>query len=270
MTTTPPRHGRSGLRQTGWALRTVMADTVREAVRGRWLWMCGAGTLCVAGIATFARALALTDEHALALSFAAPVARLLAVLIIALSAIVSVSREQSDRTLLLALSAPMSRTLWVAGKALGLFALAAVTAGVLALPVLAFGPPPAAFAAWTMTLALELAVIAAVSLAVAIVLVQVPPAVCAVVAFYVLARDLNVMRSLGQRAQDFSEPGAASVVVQAIALLFPRLDLFARSDWLLGMPPSGFDLAVVVAQAAVYVLLALTVATLDLRRAQFA
>jgi len=262
--------GVSAGRRTARALRTVIGDTLREAVRGRWIWMSALGALCVAGIAVFARSLALTEEHALALAFAAPAARLLAVLIVALSAIVSVSREQADRTLLLALAAPMSRTAWIAGKALGLIAMAVVTAVILALPVLAFAPPPAALLAWTLTLALELAVIAAVSLAIAIVLIQVPPAVCAVLAFYALARDLHVVQLLAQRAQDYSELGPAGPVVQAVSLLFPRLDLFARTDWLLGTAVSGWDLATVAAQAVVYLLLALCVATLDLRRAQFA
>jgi len=270
MTTLPARRPGAPLRQVTRALRTVMVDTLREAVRGRWIWMSVLGALCVAGIGAFARSLALTEEHALALSFAAPVARLLAVLIVTLSAVVSVSREQSDRTLLLALAAPMSRPLWVAGKSLGLVVLAGATACILALPVLAFDAPPAAMAVWTITLALELAVMASASLAITLVLTQVPPAVCAVLAFYVLARDLHVVQLLAQRAQDYSELGPAGLVVQAVSLLFPRLDLFARTDWLLGAPASGHALTMVAAQAAVYVLLALTVAALDLRRAQFA
>ena len=262
--------GVTAARRTTRALRTVIVDTLREAVRGRWIWMSVLGALCVVGIAVFARSLALTEEHALALAFAAPAARLLAVLIVALSAIVSVSREQADRTLLLALAAPMSRTVWIAGKALGLIVMAVVTAVILTLPVLAFGPPPAALLAWSLTLALELSVIAAVALAIAIVLTQVPPAVCAVLAFYVLARDLHVVQLLAQRAQDYSDLGPAGPVVQAVSLLFPRLDLFARTDWLLATPVSAADLATVAAQAVVYLLLALCVATLDLRRAQFA
>jgi len=251
------------------ALRTVVHDTLLEAIRGRWIWMSVLGALCAAGIAVFARSLALTEEHALGLAFAAPVARILAVLIVALSAIVSVSREQADRTLLLALAAPMSRTLWVAGKAVGLGVIALVTAAILTLPVLAFGPPPAALLAWAASLALELAVVACVSLAIAIVLTQVPPAVCAVLAFYVLARDLHVVQLLAQRAADYSELGPAGPVVQAVSLLFPRLDLFARTEWLLGTPLVASDLAIVAAQALVYGLLALCVASLDLRRAQF-
>jgi hypothetical protein len=269
-TTTQTRLGTAPARQLGRVLRTVMNDTVREAVRGRWIWMSVLGALCVAAVAGFARSLALTEDHQLGLAFAAPVARLLAVLIVALSAIVSVSREQADRTLLLALAAPMSRSTWVVGKALGLIVLALVTAIILALPVLAFGPPADAMLAWTFTLALELAVIATVSLAIAIVLTQVPPAVCAALAFYVLARDLHVVQLLAQRAQDFSDLGPAGTVVQAVSLVFPRLDLFARTDWLLGTPPAASALALVAAQAAIYCLLALCVATLDLRRAQFA
>jgi hypothetical protein len=251
------------------ALRAVVQDTLREAVRGRWIWMSVAAALGVALVAAFARSLALTEEHDLALAVAAPLARLLAVLIVCLNAIASVTREQADRTLLLALAAPISRTAWLGGKTAGLVVVAVLTALILAATVLLFSPPAAALLAWTGTLALELAVMAVVAIAISLVLRQVPPAVCAVMAFYVLARDLHVVQLLARHAADFSDLGAAAPVVQAVALLFPRLDLFARTDWLLGSPLMAPALGAVAAQAAVYGLLAFCVAVIDLRRAQF-
>lgn len=252
--------------RTALAVRTVARDTVVEAVRGRWLWMSAVAALAIGVIAAFAQALALSAQHDVAIAFAAPLARVAAVLIVALGAIASVSREQSERTLLLALAAPMSRSAWLAGKALGFLAIAALTALILALPVALCLPAPMPALAWTASLFLELALVASVSLAIGIVLVQVPPAVCAVAAFYVLARDLHVVLLLAQRAENYSELGSAGPVVQFIAAIVPRLDLFTRTDWLLGAVPTLSAYAMVGAQALVYFLLAGSVAVLDLRR----
>jgi hypothetical protein len=248
------------------AIATVARDTLLEALRGRWLWMGVASAVAVAVVAGFAQALALTEAHSVGLSFAAPLARLLAVLLVTLGAATSVVREQSERTLLIALAAPMSRTTWLAGKYLGLATMGGLTALLLAVPVAGFGADGAATAAWIFSLALELALVAAVALAVAMAVPQIPPAVCAVLAFYVLARDGNLLLLLAQRAEDYSAWSAAGPLVQAIALLLPRLDLFTRTDWLLGTAPSPAALGLVAAHAATYCLLSLSAAALDLRR----
>lgn len=253
-------------------IRTVARDTILEAVRGRWLWMAALGALAVVAIAAFARGLALTEDHEVGLAFAAPIARIVAVLIVSLNAITSLVREQSDRTQLLALAAPMSRSAWLAGKMVGLGAIASLTALVLTLPLLAFGPDPLGTLVWTASLVLELVLMASVCLAIGVVLTQIPPAVGAVVAFYVLARDLHVVQLLAARAQSYSDFGPAGPVVQAITAVFPRLDLFTRTQWVFGDAGAGggliSDFSVVLLQAVIYSLLAFSVAALDLRRAQ--
>jgi ABC-type transport system involved in multi-copper enzyme maturation permease subunit len=250
------------------ALQTLARDALREAVRGRWLWMTLLGAIAVAAIAFFARALALIEERDVALAFAAPLARLVAVVIVAMSAISSTAREKSERTLLLALAAPVSRTVWVLGKAAGLALIALGTALILGIAVAILGPDPLGFAAWLVSLVLELMLSASVAMAISLVLAQIPPATFAFLAFYLLARDLHVLQLLGQRAENFSELENAGRVVQAISYLFPRLDLFTRSEWLLQGAPGLAVLGAVALQALVYCTLALCVAVIDLRRSE--
>jgi hypothetical protein len=257
---------RAGAAPPWRALRAVARDTVLESLRGRWWWMVILGALAVAALAGLARSLALTEEHEIALAVAAPLARVLAVLIVVLGSIATVTREQTERTLQLALAAPIGRTAWLLGKYLGLALVAVLTALVLCVPVLAFGPAVAGGACWVATLALELALMAAVSLAIGIVVVQVPPAVCAALALYVFGRDLHVVLLLAIHADAYSDLSAAGVLMQALTTLFPRLDLFARTDWLLGAAPSASTLALVGLQGLLYGALALAAATLDLRR----
>jgi len=248
------------------ALRTIARDTLVEALRGRWLWLAVCAALAVAACAGFARSLALAEEQEVTLAFAAPLARLAAVVIVVLTTVASVVREKSEGTMLLALAAPVSRASWLLGKTLGFAALAALTGLLLALPVL-WAAPPAAGAAWTLSLIVELALIATVSAAIARVLGQIAPAAGAALAFYVLARVLHVVLLLGERAQNYSELQALAPLVRVLGAIVPRLDLFTRTDWLLGAMPSGPALAGVVLQALLYSALALTAAVLDLRRA---
>jgi len=248
------------------ALRTIAKDTLVEAVRGRWLWLAVCAALLVAAGAGFARSLALTETREVTLAFAAPLARLIAVLIVVLTTVASVIREKAEGTLLLALAAPVSRASWLLGKMLGFAAIAALTAVLLALPVV-FVAQPAAALAWTASLILELALVAAVSLAIARVLGQIAPAAGAVIAFYVLARILHIVLLLGERAQNYSDLGALAPLVRLIGAVIPRLDLFTRTDWLLGAVPSAPVLGAIALQSVVYVALALAAAVLDLRRA---
>ncbi|SPE22993.1 conserved membrane hypothetical protein [Burkholderiales bacterium] len=256
---------RAGARRRS-ALRTIAHDTLVEALRGRWLWLAACAALVVGACAGFARSLALTEAREVTLAFAAPLARLMAVLIIVLTTVASVVREKSEGTMLLALAAPVGRASWLLGKALGFAALAALTGLLLALPVLLTAPPAAA-AAWTLSLILELTLIATVSAAVARVLGQIAPAVGAALAFYLLARVLHIVLLLGERAQNYSELQALAPLVRLLGAVVPRLDLFTRTDWLLGAMPSWPELGGIALQALLYCALALTAAVIDLRRA---
>jgi len=256
----------SALHQRWRIVHSIARDTLLEALRGRWLWLSTAALAAIITIALMARALALTETDALTLAVVAPLGRLFAVLIVVLSTVAGVVRERSDRTLLLALAAPVGRGTWLGAKALGFSGIAAATGLLLALPVLALDPGMAA-AAWTGSLMLELVVLAIVTLAIASVLGQVAPAAGAALAFYVLARVLHVVLLLGARAQDYSDLGLLAPLVRLIGAIIPRLDLFTRTEWLLGLPPDTTALALLLGQALLYAALALSAALIDLRRA---
>ena len=258
-----------GTRRWMRAVHAVARDTLIEAFRGRWLWMTILGALGVAATATFVQALALAEQRNIGLGFAAPLARLVAVIIVALSTISSAAREQSDGSLLLALAAPMSRVGWLIGKTMALFFLAVLTATILVLPVIEYVPAPDATFAWFVSLTMELAVVASVSLAIGIAFTRIPPAVCALLAFYATARDLHLFQLLAMRADSYTQFGALAALTQAATAIFPRLDLFTRTDWLLDAAPRIATIMLLALQSSTYCLLALTAAALDMRRKRF-
>ncbi len=285
----------------GASRAVVVATLVRhgclEFVRHRWLPMTVLAAALAIGIGHFASALALTEASQLRLAIALPLLRLLGAGIVAVLVIGSFAREATDRSRQLALAAPIGRPAWLAARFLAGGCLAIATALVLALaaalaawPVLsatgatvgtvaadgsAAGPGTLAatavgpaLAAWSLTLACELVIVAAVAAMVVLALGQPAPSLMATAAIYIGGRLIGVILALDARAAPTGDTptfdALTSAVLHAVAAVLPRLDQFARTDWLLGLAPPAIGWPVL--QTAVYVALAFAVALIDLRR----
>jgi hypothetical protein len=59
---------------------------------------------------------------------------------------------------------------------------------------------------------------------------------------------------------------AATWIVQAIALVLPRLDEMTQASWLVAGPPTAGAIATVLVQTAVYTVLLVAAAQFDLHR----
>jgi ABC-type transport system involved in multi-copper enzyme maturation permease subunit len=266
---TLPLPRRSPTRFTAGPIATVARFTVIEALRSRW----GLSTLAIVAIAfaaaVFAGQLALTEQAAVAMAAAAPAVRGMAVALITAFTAHSVVREFADGSALQAFAAPLARSHWVVGKFAGAGLLAAATGLACGLPaaVFATGASPLAVLAWTATLALELVTMAAIALAIAAALRQLPATLLACGGVYLLARVIGAVMLLNERAPiaDSERAGQwTSWSLAALAAVLPRFDLYARTDWLLGSAAPAP--APALWQTALYVAIALTVAARDLGR----
>jgi ABC-type transport system involved in multi-copper enzyme maturation permease subunit len=256
-----PIRGHAGPR----VVRSLARFTVLEAWRSRWLAAAMLMAGAVGAVMLFTGEMALTEQGSVALSLAAPLARLAAVLLVATFAVSVLARELNDGSIELVLSAPVSRLTWVFGRWMGLAGVALGTAVAAALP-LALQAPPAALVAWTVSLWLELCLVAGVALLLAISFAQVPAALLSLLAFYAMARLAGVLVLLNSRAP-LEAPAVVAqlgdLLLGMLAHLLPRLDLFTRTDWLLGGAgaPAGLGLGAV--QLALWLVLVPAVAWLD-------
>lgn len=250
-------------------LVAVARYTVVDLMRSRWRPMIAAMLAIGVAISLFAGQLALTERDAVVVSLAAPVLRILCVLLVMALVIAALVREIGDRTHLMALAAPIARGGWIAAKLAGFTTISAMTAAASGAVLWLLAPPGAgpAAAAWTVSLAMELAICAAIAMTVALALRQVPVALLAAAGVYVAARLIGVI----QRINAHSPAGEGTAAGDAMALplgvlgaLLPRLDLFARTDWLTGAPVDGFW--AMPLQAALYLVLMATVAAFDYRK----
>lgn len=257
---------------TARALRVatgIARFTLLEAWRSRWPAAAALLAATVAGVLLFSGAIALTERAAVGLSLAAPLARLAAVLVLAAFAVTALTRELGDGSIDLVLAAPLSRLTWLAGRWLGLCGVALGTACAAALP-LALQAPPEALLAWTVSLWLELTLVAGVAMLLSISFAQVPAALLGLLAFYAMSRLVGVLMLIAGRAP-LEAPAFVGVLgdglLAVLGHLLPRLDLFTRTDWLLadgaGAAAAGGALAAL--QVAIWIALVPAVGWLDLR-----
>src|SRR5882672_1093266 len=166
-----------------------------EARRSGLPWLVAGGLAAALGLAAFLSQVALTEGRALQLALLAALLRAGAVFLVAAQVAASTMRELNDKGLELALSFPLARSTQYLGRLAGFFTLGALLAAAFAAPLLLFAPP-AAVAQWGLSLACELALVAAAALFFSMTLAQVVPAIAATASLYLLARSIAAIQAI--------------------------------------------------------------------------
>jgi hypothetical protein len=152
-------------------------------------------------------------------------------------------RDYADKGLELALSLPLSRSVYYLGRLAGFAATGVLLAAAFALTTLLWASPAAAVV-WFTSLALETALVACASLFFVVTLAQVVPALAATAAFYLIARVISALQAIA--SGPLTGGGVVQSIAQwgldAIALALPPLDRATQTGWLVyGLPtPSEF------------------------------
>jgi len=238
-----------------------------EARRSALPWLAAAGMLAVLALAGFLSQVAITEAASLQTSVSAALLRACAIFLMAAHVVSSVVREANDKGLELALALPISRPAWYLGKLAGFTCAGALIAALFAAPLLAWAKP-ADLAAWWLALAVETALVAAAALFFASALGQTVSAIAATAGLYLLGRSVTAMQAIAGSplAGESAGAQAARWVVDAFALLLPRLDTVARGDWLLYGAPPAAELASALAGLGIYIALLAAAGLFDFSR----
>ena len=238
-----------------------------EARRSALPWLAGAGIACALVLAAFLSAVALTEGRELRLAVVAALLRACAAFLVAVHVAASVQREIDDKGLEQMLSLPLPRALQYLGRLAGFAACGAVLALVFAAP-LALWAAPAPLAAWTVSLALECALVAATALFFSMGLGQVVGAISATAALYLLGRSMAAIQAIasGPLGDESLAGRLAAHLLDALAFVLPRLDAVTRTDWLLYGVPPGAAWAWALAGLAAYGLLVAAAGLFDFYR----
>src|SRR5688500_3424453 len=185
---------------------TLARLVLLEARRGGLPWLALTAVALSVCLAAFLSQVALTESLALQAAIVAGVLRASAVFLVAAHVAGSVLREMNDKGLELMLSLPLTRSAQYLGRLAGFAACGGLLAVLLALPLLLWASP-AAVSAWAVSLALEVALVAAVSLFFAMSLGQLVPAIAATTGLYLLARSMASIQAIAN--SPLAEPSAA-------------------------------------------------------------
>src|SRR5437763_5957311 len=224
-----------------------------EARRGGLVWLAAAALLAGIALSAFLAQLAITESRLLQAAVVAALLRVCAVFLLATQVVASVRREIDDRRLELMLALPLSRGVQYLGRLAGFAALGIVLAVAFALPLVLWAPPPAVVA-WAISLAFELALVAAAALFFAMTLGQLVSALAATAGLYLLARSISAIQAIaaGPLADDSLVHELARRSVDAVALLLPALDRVTRTDWLLYAAPDARSYLMLLAGMLIY------------------
>lgn len=171
------------------------------------------------------------------------------------------------------LSRPISRPKFVLSLWAGFAIVAAVLAGVTTLMLAALQPATTeGLLMWGGTLWLEQLVVIAIALFAALAGKSAVSSVLVSFAFYALGRLMAYFVATAQSRMAVDELPMGWVLrylIEIIAVVFPRLDMFAESEWLVYGAPDLTLLSYPVLQAAIFIPFVLALTIIDFLRKDF-
>jgi hypothetical protein len=251
------------------SLRPLIVYLLRSALGDRLLAALALAILVGAAIAAFVGSTALVEKGEITTVYAATAGRFIVVICLVLFTCFHVRRTFDSREVDLLLSRPVSRFGFVLAEVATLVLLAGAGAALAGIAVAAAGrPEPATLGLWTLGLMVEAAIAATAALFFALMLRSGVAAALACLGFYVLGRLIGLLGGVAA-AHGGSGPAGWLVdqVVLVLGLVLPRLDLLARTSWLVhGAGGELAGLGLIFAQGALYVVLLAAAACIDFER----
>jgi hypothetical protein len=248
-------------------IRYILITALRD-----WLFIgLVAVILCATLISAVLGSTAFLEEKQMTVTFAAGSSRLIMMVGLIVFVCFHIRHAFDTKEIDVILSRPISRSNLVIAYWLGFaFVGALLTLPIVAIVALIGVGSWSGFAGWAVSLLLESSLVVGLALFSAFTLRSAVTAVIACMGFYVLSR---MMAFFVITAKSGVVAGNKFIVLKyaliAISTLVPRLDFFAKTEWLVYGFNSNQDWLVAVAQAAVFVPLLLLASIADFRRKQF-
>ncbi len=214
---------------------------------------------------------AFIEEKEMTLSFASASARLILMAGLVVFVCFHIRHAFDTKEIDVILSRPISRSNLVISYFLGFsFVGLLLVVPVVAIIALIGVNDWVGFAGWAASLALEMALVVALALFSAFTMRSAVTSVLGCMGFYVLSRMMAFFVVTSQSGM-FNDPKFIVLKwsLQAISTLLPRLDFFAKSDWLVYGFNAAIDWQLFVAQAFIFVPLLLAATMIDFRKKQF-
>ncbi len=243
------------------------------ALRDNMFYVLLLGVMGVAVIAHMLGATAPTNTRELTLSYSSSAARLMIVTGLIIFVCYHLSSAFATHEIDVFLSRPITRANLVISYWLG-FANIALLHVIATVTLLAFQGVISwsGFAYWSLSLLLECWLAVAIALFTSFTLRGGFISVMASMAFYILARMMAYFIETSQAAFGFEKPWVNYILIYAlkgVSIIMPRLDFFAKTDWLSYGVRYSEDIKFFILQAVIFIPLLILATIADFRRKQF-
>lgn len=246
-------------------LRYMLITAIRERL---FLALPGLLTACAA-LALFTGGAAITEQREMAAAFFGAGSRIILIFGLIIFVCFHVRRAMTGGETAFILSRPLSRAAFVLVYTASLGVIAVMCAGLTAtLAFLSVRPPLTGLALWSASLLLEAMLMIQAALFFALSLNSAVAAVLASAGFYALSRLSGLLGDLAQSAQNQSwGDWVLAKGFTVISVILPRLDLFARGEFLVyGWRDGEPGIYLAVLQSLVFMPLILSAAMIDFSR----
>jgi len=232
-----------------------------------------AGTL---GISVLLGYSALSEESQMQTIYFAASSRVVIVCGILLFICFNIKRAFENKEIHFILSKPISRYSFVMAYWLGFNMVAMILIAPLFLVLMMHSAVQmVGLAYWTLSLVLEILLISTFAIVASLILRSAVSSVLAAFSFYLLSRLMGFFVYAIKIPDDpldiqiGSLTGFMELVLKALSVIFPRLDIFTKSEWLIYNVTNFGDFSLIISQSLIYIPFMLLVAFFDFKRKQF-
>lgn len=226
------------------------------------------------GLSLFTGGTALVEQQQMVLTFFAGTSRVMLVIGLIVFVCFNIRRSFENREIEAMLSKPLSRTRFIVAYWSGFVVLSFIAAvPVMGILLTLNTPDLKGLIYWGASYFCEVALVVAFALVAALIMRSAVSAVLASFAFYILSRLMGFFVAAMNNPYSLTGgekwSGLLEAVLKCISVIIPRLDLFAKSNWLIYGVEGQQDLWIFQVQSLVYIPLLLGLAWFDFRRKQF-
>lgn len=231
------------------------------------------GILAAAYISSILGSTAMLEPEQMSIAFTAASARVIIMIGIIVFIGFHMRNAFDAREIDVLLSRPISRTTLVISYWVGFAAVAAcLVLPTIVLVGLIGTLNKTGFWLWSVSLLLESWLVVSVALFASLTIKSGVGTVLASLAIYTLSRMMGFFLATTNAGNSFKEHSinvGAQWMMDAISLVVPRLDFFAKSNWLIYGARSYEDATVVLLQSVVFIPLLVVACVIDFKRKQF-
>jgi hypothetical protein len=249
----------------------LITHALKAALRDKMILALVVALAVSCSLSVFMGGVAVIEQSQFSIIFAASGVRIAVVLGLTLFVVFYIRRSFDAKDVEFLLSRPITRLQYLASHAAAfiLLALLMTLAQGLCIYILGGKILSEGNLLWLASIAAENIIMVGVALFFAMIVSSAATATMACFGFYALNRMMGEI--LGVIDSNVSFPGseAMGVIMQAISIVMPRLDLMAQSSWLIYGVGEDVNLTIVFLQAVIFSLFIFFAAAIDLVRRQF-